>query len=237
MTKAVKVKSARNDIWEVGKAASRVVEKGKYKGQTVSSHDHSLPANSTDSLLVAQGQPYYWWQSRFGGKHISLTPPKRSQLTRSEWRSHAFALEESLKRATCETVAELERLLARTVGDIQDMLAEAETRLENMPEGLRENSQSGQTLQDYSAAFESWLSSDLAGIDTDIAEADLWAEAKLAYAQAMAEVASAAMAAADPKAVQAALDALSGADEIFNTKLEAAIAAVLEQIQATSSGL
>lgn len=46
---------------------------------------HHVKKAAADNPVCKKGESYYWWKFRFGGKHYSLTPPKASQLTQSEY--------------------------------------------------------------------------------------------------------------------------------------------------------
>lgn len=177
MTRATFVKKSQKDIWSQGKKVTRVHESGKHKGEEYTTYDTSVPANKDDVLLVAKGESYWHWAFRFGPKRVSKEEPKRSQLTQSEWLGRAYALEEQMAEATAETADDLSALKDEWLSEIEGMKEEAEERLENMPEGLRENSSSGQTLQEYIDAFEQWHD-ELDGIDVDIDEDELRGEAE-----------------------------------------------------------
>jgi hypothetical protein len=79
--------------------------------------------------------------------------------------------------AEASTPDDLSSLKDEWCSEIESMKEEAEERLDNMPEGLRENSSSGQTLQGYIDAFEQWHD-ELDGIDVDIDEDELRSEAE-----------------------------------------------------------
>ena len=50
------------------------------------------------SAGIEVGDSYYWWKFRYGGKRVSKTYPKRSQLTQSLW-SSVYAAQEELEEA------------------------------------------------------------------------------------------------------------------------------------------
>lgn len=48
---------------------------------------------------IKKGESYYWWKFRFGGKRVSKTPPRRSQLTQSEYYGAMFDAEDVVEDA------------------------------------------------------------------------------------------------------------------------------------------
>lgn len=212
MTRATFVKKARNDIWQNGKPVVKTHGKGKNAGQKYEARDRSQPENKQDVLLVKKGESYYHWSFRFGPMHISKTAPKRSQLTQSEWLSQFYQLEEEMAEASASSVEELESLRDDWLQNIESMRDEAQDRLDNMPEGLRENSNSGQTLQEYVDALENWMQ-ELEGVDLSIDEEDL-------RSQATQEVSE------------------NGSEEdLYQELVQDKVQELLEEMQSTSSGL
>lgn len=94
---------------------------------------------------IAKGDTYYWWEFRYGGKRMSKTPPRASQLTQSKM-SGAYAamegLEDACAAASCpDDIASA----CREAGDaLREVAEEYREGVQNMPEGL----QQGQTAQD-----------------------------------------------------------------------------------------
>lgn len=223
MTRATFVEKAQKDIWQHGVSVTRTHESGKAVGQTYQTHDTSRPRDKDDVLLVKKGESYWHWAFRFGGKHISKTQPKRSQLTQSEWRGRAYGLEEQMAEASASTPDDLSSLKDGWLQEIEEMYDEASGRLENMPDGLRENSSSGQTLQEYIDAFESWKD-ELDGIDTDIDEDELRREAENEIGE-------------DDERVKDGADRPSLIEEKFAELLQEKVDEILSEMQSTSSGI
>lgn len=217
MTRAKFVKRSQKDIWSHGKKVVKTHESGKHKGETYETYDTSVKGSEDDTLVVAKGEGYWQWAFRFGPRHVSKTQPKRSQLTQSEWLGRAYALEEQMAVAEASTAADLSSLKDEWLSEIESMKEEAEERLENMPEGLRENSSSGQTLQEYIDAFEQWYD-ELDGIDVDIDEDELRSDAE-------AEIG------------EDANDRDVMVEEKYNELLLEKVEELLGEMQSTSSGL
>jgi chromosome segregation ATPase len=121
---------------------------------------------------IKKGEKYYWWKFRFGGKHISKTEPRRSQLTQSSFLSTLWDLEDTFVVDEDDPASSIEELKSQ----LEDMKSECESSLDNMADHLRETSSSGQTLQERIDGLDQWIS-DLDSIDTDIDE-DLSEEEK-----------------------------------------------------------
>jgi hypothetical protein len=114
---------------------------------------------------IKKGEPYYWWKFRFGGKHFSKTSPSRSQLTQSGFLSNLYELEDGFSLDREDPASSIEDLKS----EIESMKDECEGNLENMPEGLRENSSSGQLLQERIDQLQEWIDN-LESIDADVDE-------------------------------------------------------------------
>ena len=114
---------------------------------------------------IKKGESYYWWKFRFGGKHVSKTPPKREQLTQSNYLISLYAVEDSLNNL--EQSSSLDTIqddIEGIIGDIENIKSECEEKLQNMPEHLQESSSSGQMLQERIENLDNFVS-ELEGID------------------------------------------------------------------------
>ncbi len=119
---------------------------------------------------IKKGDSYYWWAFRYGGKHVSKTRPKPSQLINSEFLSSMTSFGEVLddiNSATdpIKTVDELKSYVESIVDDIRQLGEECQEKLDNMPEGLQQGS-SGEILQNRIEESEAYAL-DLEGIDLD----------------------------------------------------------------------
>ena len=160
------VKKARKSIYEIGKQVTYSGQVGsKREGRTMHKLDRTIPANSKDKVLVSVGESYYWWQFKRGPVHISKTRPKRSQLTQSEFKGWLYDLEDDISTFHVPpdsiqdySVDDLEMVVDEWLDEIETMRDELEGRLDNMPENLRDNSISGQMLQERVDALDDWHS-------------------------------------------------------------------------------
>lgn len=151
MTRAYHTNKARADIYERGKE----VKRQNKKGVEVTVVDKTKPANSKDKVMIKKGESYWWWKFAFGSKIYSLTKPKRSQLTRSEFLAWLYDLEDEISEATVSDGDELESLRDGWIDAINSMKDDLEERLSNMPEQLQEVG-SGAILTERIEALESW---------------------------------------------------------------------------------
>lgn len=112
---------------------------------------------------IKVGDPYWWWQFRNCGKSYSATPPRRSQLTRSNFLSQMYDLEDGLSwEAT--SPEDLESTRDDIVQQLESLKDECQESLDNMPEHLQESSDSGQTLQQRIEGLENAIS-EYEGVD------------------------------------------------------------------------
>jgi hypothetical protein len=95
---------------------------------------------------IAVGEPYYWWKFRHGGKHYSKEPPKRSQLTQSEFYSRMYDLEDEVI-GNAEADDSLPGVRDDVVSQLEELRDECEEKRDNMPESLQD-SDSGNMLQE-----------------------------------------------------------------------------------------
>lgn len=112
-------------------------------------------------LGIAVGDTYYWWKRRYSNSPAgvlvkSKTYPKRQQLTSSGYLISIYDLEDETNRMDNESI--LNGGIDSLIESITSIKEELEEKLENMPEGLRENSSSGQMLQERIDAADEAIS-------------------------------------------------------------------------------
>ena len=106
---------------------------------------------------IKKGESYYWWKFRFGGKHYSKTPPKRSQLTQSDFLSQIYEIEDDIAIFECNNPEDLRSALDDFASRISGLGEECSDRLSNMPESLQQGS-TGELLQNRADECELWAS-------------------------------------------------------------------------------
>lgn len=112
------------------------------------------------SAGVEIGDSYYWWKFRYGGKHVSKTPPRASQLTGSDKLSRAYAAAEALEDITVDedsTLDDLKEQVQQVADDVNEIAEEYRENRDNMPEGLQEGDV-GQQMEENAESLESWAS-------------------------------------------------------------------------------
>lgn len=116
--------------------------------------------------VAKKGESYYWWQFAFSAKQYSKEKPRRSQLTRSEFYSQLWDLQDEI--SDVKSVSDLEELQALRedwVSRINEIADECEEKLNNMPDSLRD-ADSGQLLQERADGMRSWAD-ELESVDLD----------------------------------------------------------------------
>jgi len=132
------------------------------------------------SFGIQKGDSYYMWSFNFGPTYKSKTYPKRSQLTRSDFLSQLYDLEDGIssrfsgfqddgETPNSDLSSSIQDGIDSLVSDIQNLLDETQERLDSMPEQLQETSDAGATLQERIEGLEGWIS-ELESVDTDIDE-------------------------------------------------------------------
>jgi hypothetical protein len=104
-----------------------------------------------DNPACQAGESYYWWKFRYGGKHYSLTPPKASQLTQSEFLGQMYDFADRLSELNEEAV--VGGAIEEIATEIRDLGCECEEKIQNMPESLQ-SSPTGEMLQERYDACE-----------------------------------------------------------------------------------
>jgi hypothetical protein len=120
---------------------------------------------------IKKGDTYFRWSFMRGPTMMSKTYPKRSQLTRSDFFSQLYDMEDFLPDRFKEIkLDDLQSELDNLKDDIENLKSEQEDKLSNMPEQLQESS----ALNEYIEALDSWIS-ELDGIDIP-SEEDVYSE-------------------------------------------------------------
>lgn len=125
---------------------------------------------------IKAGDSYYWWKFRFGGKHTSKTPPKRSQLTQSNFLSQLYELEDRLSEFTCSSKDDFDSFKGEMVADIESVRDECQDSLDNMPDQLQ-SAPTGELLQERIDGMDSWIA-DIENVECDYDEEDTRSEIK-----------------------------------------------------------
>lgn len=158
----VEIRKARTDIYARGiRIPSEKTKSGFRK-------DKSQPHPDGDKMIVAKGQSYYTWSFNFGPTFISLTYPKRSQLTQSDFLGQVYDLEDRIGELSCDSAEDLDSERNDIVSELESLRDETQERFDNMPEGLQQGD-TGQLLEERVSAVEDWIS-ELEGVDLDYDE-------------------------------------------------------------------
>ena len=118
---------------------------------------------------IRRGEMHYKWTTRPGGPgsrgivHRSPRPPQAWELTSSPFLQTAYQIEHALQQFEVDTF-DPDSDVSDIVQQIEDLRDEAQSSLDNMPEGLQENSASGQMLQERIDSCEQWIA-DIENID------------------------------------------------------------------------
>lgn len=119
---------------------------------------------------IKEGDSYWWWKFRFGGKRVSKTKPTRSDLTQSAFYGTLYEIEDRFDGAWSE-IDDLQSEVESAISDLEALRDECQEKLDAMPEALQDSSSSGELLASRVDELES-LISELDGIDFDLDEPD-----------------------------------------------------------------
>ncbi len=115
------------------------------------------------NLGIKKGESYYWWKFRNGGKRISKTPPKPSQLTQSEFWSTIFGLQETSENAPAYD--DIEGEIDTIKDELENIKSEIEDKISNMEQTFPNGCPSLDTLNERKDALEGAID-ELGSIDT-----------------------------------------------------------------------
>jgi hypothetical protein len=170
MARANFVKKAQKDIFTFGKRVEYVSSKGKREGQTLSKTDRTIPRDDNDTVFIAKGESYYWWQFQNSPKQYSKTPPRASQLTQSGYLSTLYGIAEQIEDFSTDSAEELSDFVDNIKTELEELRDTTQESLDNMPENLQ-YSPTAELLQERVDALESAIS-EFESLDLDYEEKD-----------------------------------------------------------------
>jgi len=129
---------------------------------------HLVKAAAKDNEVAKKGESYYWWAFRFGGKRMSKTMPRPSQLTQSDFSSRQLELEERIGDLKADTFEDLKSDVESICEEIRMLGEEQSDKFSNMPDSLQQGP-TGELLQGRADSCEEWADS-LEGVDLDVDE-------------------------------------------------------------------
>lgn len=123
---------------------------------------------------IKKGEVYYSWTFRRGGKRVSKTYPKASQLTQSEFWQAVYRLQEDYDKQPADLDG-----IKNAIDDIKERLEETRDEQEEKRQNMEEKFPNGcpvmETLQERYDALDEAINT-LEDLDTD-SEPDMDAEA------------------------------------------------------------
>lgn len=84
---------------------------------------------------IKKGDSYYWWKFRYGGKRVSKTMPRSSQLTQSEFLGEMYSIQEEFddisRDGSPSDVASEINACAERIDEVVSTLEDKQSNLEN----------------------------------------------------------------------------------------------------------
>jgi hypothetical protein len=170
MARANFVKKAQKDIFVNGKRVEYVSVKGKREGQTLSKTDKTIPRDDNDTVLIAKGESYYWWQFKNSPKQYSKNPPRASQLTQSAYLSTLYGIDEQIEDFSTDTAEELKDFVEDIKTQLEELRDTTQESFDNIPENLQ-YSPNAELLQERIDSLESAID-ELDSMDLEYEEKD-----------------------------------------------------------------
>lgn len=97
--------------------------------------DKSKPADKDDTLFCKKGDTYYYWAFAFSPVQYSRITPRNSQLTKSEFYSTFYSIEEEVQDSCADNIEDLESLLAGIKEQCEELRDLQEEKRDNMISG------------------------------------------------------------------------------------------------------
>lgn len=126
-------------------------------------HHVKASRKAVPSANISVGDSYYWWQFAYGPKRYSKEKPRRSSLTRSEYKAQVWDLIDNTSAPEYDSGFSLEDFISELVNQVEDIRDGCQERLDAIPDQLKDGT-AGQTLQDRIDAAENVISN-LEGLD------------------------------------------------------------------------
>lgn len=104
---------------------------------------------------IEVGDSYYWWKFRQGGKQVSKTPPKRSQLTNSPFLSALYDYQDGLANFTLDQFKT--DGVTHFLEQAQCMLEEEEEKCSNMECNSMEHLPSYETISERRDVLQAYV--------------------------------------------------------------------------------
>lgn len=131
------------------------------KGEMIMPRVHHVKKARKDhpQYGIKKGESYYWWKFRFGGKQVSKTHPKRSQLTQSSFLSQLWDIEDGISErfVGLDSSEDIELAKEELLENIEELKDECQESLNNMPYHLQDTSDAGTTLQERIDGLDGWV--------------------------------------------------------------------------------
>ena len=137
MARANFVNKAQKDIFNYGKRVEYVSAKGKREGQTLSKTDRTIPRDDDDTIFIAKGESYYWWQFQNSPKQYSKTRPRASELTQSAYYSTLYSIVEQIEDFSTDSAEGLNDFVESIKTELEDLRDTTQESYDNMPENLQ----------------------------------------------------------------------------------------------------
>ncbi len=111
---------------------------------------------------IKKGDVYFQWQLYNCKVQRSLTSPSRQQLTNSRFLQSVYTIEDNLNSLdTSESLYNLKEQVKSYVGEIEELMNEAQDSLSNLPEQFQDSSM----LNDRISSLEEWMDNLQSAID------------------------------------------------------------------------
>jgi hypothetical protein len=118
---------------------------------------HFVKKARKDNPACKKGESYYWWKFRYGGKRYSLSRPRPSQLTQSDYLGQFYALQEQIedmgRPEDRDGIEERASELDGIAEEFENLGSEQDDKKYNMPDQLQDGD-IGQLLESRSESCQ-----------------------------------------------------------------------------------
>lgn len=156
----VKKSIARTDRYKKGLSVEDTKTKSGFR------LDRSKPADENDVLFCKKGDTYYSWAFAFRPVQFSLTPPRQSQLTQSEFYGAWYGIQENFEDSEINSQEDFDSVLEEIKSQCEELRDAEEEKKSNMECAEMENVPSFELVSERYDAMEE-VCSELDNVEWD----------------------------------------------------------------------
>ena len=119
---------------------------------------HYVKKARKDNSAAKRGESYYWWKFAYDPRQYSKTMPKRSQLTKSDYKGCVYDLQDSVvDYSDISSEFEFDNMVTEIEDQVTDIMEQCEASRLNLRPNLQEVSPNAKLLKARAASCKKCL--------------------------------------------------------------------------------